>query len=269
MAYKEWGDPDNPDVVVCVHGVTRVSDDFDNFAAELSAHRRVICPDIVGRGRSEWLRDPRHYGIKQYVSDMVTLLGRLEVDQVDWVGTSMGGLMAMELAAMPGNPIRKLVLNDIGPALDMTSLTNIGNYIGQELRFPTFEDAATYIREISVAFGPHTEEQWHKLATNVLRQLDDGQWTRHYDLSLAEPFKQAYFFNVEENEALLWQAYDAITAPTLLLRGSLSGLLTAQTAQEMTRRGPKPDLVEFAGVGHAPTLMNPEQIGVVKDFLLR
>lgn len=268
MAYKEWGDPENPQVLVCVHGVTRVSDDFDNIAAELCQDYRVICPDIVGRGRSDWLRDARHYRVPQYVRDMVTLLEQIEVDSVDWIGTSMGGLMAIELAALPDNPIRKLVLNDIGPTLDAGSLVNIANYIGQELRFPTFEEAKTYIRGISVPFGPHTDEQWHKLATSVLRQLEDGQWTRHYDLALAEPFKHAYFSNVEESEAQLWQAYDAIRCPTLLIRGAQSGLLTAGTAQAMTQRGPKAKFVEFDGVGHAPTLMHANQIAAVKDFLL-
>lgn len=268
MAYKEWGDPANPKVLLCVHGVTRVSDDFDNIAAQLCDEYRVVCPDMVGRGRSDWLRDPQYYGIGQYVKDIVTLLARLDAKTVDWIGTSMGGLIAMELAPLPGNPIRKLVLNDIGPTLDQTSLINIGNYIGQELRFPTFEDAATYIRAISVPFGPHTDAEWHKLASSVLRQLDDGQWTRHYDLTLAESFKQAYFFNVEESEAALWRYYDAIECPTLLLRGAQSGLLTLDTAKEMTERGPRATLIEFEGVGHAPTLMHDDQISVVKEFLL-
>lgn len=268
MAYKEWGDPANPNVLVCVHGVTRISDDFDNIARELCESYRVICPDIVGRGRSDWLSDSRYYTIRQYISDMVVLLARLNVDKVDWVGTSMGALMAMELAAMPNNPIRKLVINDIGPTLDKISLSTIGNYIGQELHFPTFADAETYIRAISISFGPHTEEQWHTLATSVLRQMADGQWTRHYDLSLAEAFKDAYFANAEATENMLWAAYDAITAPTLLLRGGNSGLLTEQTAKAMTERGPKAKLIELPGIGHAPTLMQEDQIAIVKNFLL-
>ncbi len=268
MVYKEWGDPKNPKVLLCVHGVTRVSDDFDNIASELCKEYRVICPDVVGRGRSDWLRDPQHYVISQYVRDMQSLLGTINADMVDWIGTSMGGLMAMELAAQPDSPIRKLVLNDIGPTLDAGSLINIANYIGQELHFPTFADAATYIRAISVPFGPHSDDQWHKLATGVLRQLADGQWTRHYDLALAEPFKHAYFFDVEKSEALLWNAYDAIQCPTLLIRGAQSGLLTSETALEMTQRGPKAKLVEFEGVGHAPTLMHTHQIAAVREFLL-
>jgi len=268
MVYKEWGDPSNAKVLVCVHGVTRVSDDFDNIAAALCDEYRVVCPDIVGRGRSDWLRDPQYYSIPQYISDMVTLLARLDADAVDWIGTSMGGLIAMPLAALPGNPIRKLVLNDVGPALDMTSLKPIADYIGQDLRFPTYDEAAAYVRSIAGAFGPHTDAEWGRLAQSVLRQLDDGQWTRHYDLRLAEPFKNAYFADVIGSETLLWQCYDAITAPTLLLRGAISGLLMPETAQAMRQRGPRAKVVEFEGVGHAPTLMHDDQIAVVKDFLL-
>lgn len=268
MAYKEWGDPANPHVLVCVHGVTRVSDDFDKIAQELCKSYRVICPDIVGRGRSEWLRDPRHYHVPQYISDMVTLLARLDAEYVDWIGTSMGGLMGMGLAAMPGNPIRKLVINDIGPSLDPASLSMIGNYIGQELHFPTFDDAELYIKAISVSFGPHTDAEWRELATSVLRQEKDGQWTRHYDLALAEAFKQVYFTEAAATEAWTWKAYDAITVPTLLLHGLQSGLLKPDTALAMTQRGPKAKLVEFEGVGHAPTLMHADQIAVVKEFLL-
>jgi pimeloyl-ACP methyl ester carboxylesterase len=268
MVYKEWGDPANPNVLVCVHGVTRVSDDFDNIAAAFCDKYRVICPDIVGRGRSDWLRDPMYYVIPQYMNDMMTLLARLNVEKVDWIGTSMGGLIAMPLASLPGNPIRKLVLNDVGPALDMTSLVNIADYIGQDLRWSTYEDAETYIRAISVPFGPHTDAEWHNMAKSVLRQTEDGQWTRHYDIRLAAPFKKAYFDNVEASEALLWQAYDAIKSPTLLIRGAQSGLLMTQTAQAMTDRGPRAKLVEFEGVGHAPTLMHDDQIKVIQDFLL-
>ncbi|RJG01225.1 alpha/beta fold hydrolase [Noviherbaspirillum sedimenti] len=267
MVYKEWGDPANPKVLVCVHGVTRVSDDFDNIAAALCDQYRVICPDIVGRGRSDWLRNPAYYVIPQYVCDMVTLLARLDVETVDWIGTSMGGLIAIPLAALPGNPIRKLVLNDVGPALDMTSLKTIADYIGQDLRFPTYEDAETYIRAISVPFGSHTDAEWHRLAKGVLRQRDDGQWTRHYDLGLADPFKHAYFADVVASEALLWQQYDAITCPTLLLRGAQSGLMRAATADAMRQRGPRAKVAEFEGVGHAPTLMHEDQISIVKDFL--
>ncbi|HEV7619541.1 MAG TPA: alpha/beta hydrolase [Burkholderiaceae bacterium] len=268
MAYKEWGDPDNSNVLVCVHGVTRVSDDFDNMARDLCDRYRVICPDVVGRGRSGWLRDPRHYQLPQYVADMVTLLARLNAGKVDWVGTSMGGLIGIGLASLQDSPIRKLVLNDIGPALNFAALSRIGDYIGQEVRFSTFEQAAEYIRSISAPFGPHTDEQWHKLASDVLRQDKDGQWIRHYDLALAIPFKEGTAESTQRGEAMLWAAYDAIACPTLVIRGAESDLLTPDVAQQLTRRGPKAKLVEFAGVGHAPTFMQADQIAVVKQFLL-
>lgn len=268
MAYKEWGDPDNPKVLVCVHGVTRISDDFDVMAADLCRHYRVVCPDVVGRGRSGRLLDPRNYHVPQYVSDMVTLLARIDAQTVHWFGTSMGGLIGMSLASLPGNPVRKLVLNDVGPALNPVALARIGDYIGQDMRFATFEEGERYIREISRPFGPHTEEEWHKLAADVLRRDQDGQWVRHYDLRLSIPFKAATPESMQKGEAMLWAAYDAISCPTLLVRGAESDLLAHEAAQAMTVRGPKARLVEFPGVGHAPTFMHDDQIAVVKDFLL-
>lgn len=268
MAYKEWGDPRNPKVLVCVHGVTRISDDFDNLARALCDTYRVVCPDIVGRGRSSWLRDPRHYQLPQYVSDCVTLLARLDAQTVHWFGTSMGGLIGMGLASLPDNPVSRLVLNDVGPVLNRLALARIGDYIGQAVRFGTFDEAARYIREISTSFGPHSEAEWRKMATDVLRQDDEGKWTRHYDLALAAPFKSVTEQDAQQAEALLWAAYDAIKCPTLLVRGADSDLLTPDTAAAMTRRGPKAQLVELPGVGHAPTFMHEDQIAVAKSFLL-
>lgn len=272
MAYKEWGDPANPRVLVCVHGVTRVADDFDHLARALCGHYRVVCPDVVGRGRSDRLRDPQHYTVAQYVADMVTLIARVTAgspdESVDWFGTSMGGLMGMMLAALDGTPVRKLVLNDIGPVLDPVALARIGEYIGQDLRFPSFAHGAAFVREVSSSFGPHSDEQWDKLAGDVLRQAPDGSWVRHYDLALAEPFKAITPEVAKAGEAGLWAAYDAIRCPTLLVRGELSDLLSRETAQQMAARGPRPKLVEVPGVGHAPTFMNEDQIAIARDFLI-
>jgi pimeloyl-ACP methyl ester carboxylesterase len=268
MAYKEWGDPRNPDVLVCVHGVTRVSDDFDRLALALCDHYRVVCPDVVGRGRSSWLGDPKHYQLPQYVSDMVTLLARLDVEKADWFGTSMGGLIGMTLAALQNNPIRKLILNDIGPTLNFAAISRISGYIGQESRFPSFEEAENFIRTISASFGPHTDDEWRKIASDVLRQDQHGQWIRHYDLRLAVPFKAETPESTRRAETVLWAAYDAISCPTLLVRGAESDLLTRDVAHQMTRRGPKARLVELPGVGHAPTFMHADQIRIAKEFLL-
>ena len=268
IAYKEWGDPRNPKVLVCVHGVTRVSEDFDNLARSLCDTYRVVCPDIVGRGYSSWLCDPNYYQIPQYVSDIVTLLARLDADTVHWFGTSMGGLIGMGLASLPDNPIGKLILNDVGPTLNPVALTRIGDYIGQAVRFHTFEEAARYIREISVSFGPHTDEEWRKLASDVLRQDKDGQWIRHYDLGLALPFKAMTVESAKQGEAMLWAAYDTIKCPTLVVRGAESDLLSRETAEAMTQRGPKAKLVELPGVGHAPTFFHEDQIAIARSFLL-
>ena len=272
IAYKEWGDPANPRVLVCVHGVTRVADDFDALARDLSDTYRVVCPDVAGRGRSDRLRDPQLYAVPQYVADMVTLIARVTANnedaQVDWFGTSMGGLIGMVLASLPGTPIAKLVLNDIGPVLDGGALRRIADYIGQDLHFPDFASGARFVRDVSTSFGPHSDDEWHKLAADVLRQAPNGEWVRHYDLALAEPFKAVSAERAELDQAALWRAFDAIRCPTLLVRGELSDLLSHATAQEMTTRGPRPRLVEIPGVGHAPTFVHADQIALARAFLL-
>jgi len=272
MSYKEWGDADNPRVLVCVHGVTRVADDFDSMAQALAGDYRVIAPDIVGRGRSDWLKNPQLYRIPQYVSDIVTLLARVlpegERQSVDWFGTSMGGLIGLGLASLPDNPIRKLILNDIGPVLAPMALQRIGDYIGQDLRFDSFDAGAKFIRDVSLTFGQHTEAEWHKLASDVLRQDKDGKWVRHYDMGLALPFRSATPESAEADEAMLWAAYDAVKCPTLLIRGAESDLLSRETAALMTQRGPKATLVEIPNVGHAPTFIHDDQIAIAKQFLL-
>lgn len=271
IAYKEWGDPQNERVLVCVHGVTRVADDFDALAAALCDEYRVVCPDVAGRGRSERLRDPQLYALPQYVADMVTLVARVTAggpDKVDWFGTSMGGLIGMALASLPGTPVTKLVLNDIGPTLDAAAMARIADYIGQDLRFPDYETGARFVREVSSSFGPHSDEQWNKLAGDVLRQEPGGAWVRHYDLAVADGFKAMSIDRADHDQAALWRAYDAIACPTLLVRGELSDLLSNETAQAMTVRGPRPQLVEIPGVGHAPTFVHADQIAIARAFLL-
>lgn len=268
MAYKEWGDPKNANVLVCVHGLTRVSDDFDALAIAMSDHYRVICPDVVGRGRSNWLKDPQFYVVPQYVSDMVTLVARLDVPQVDWFGTSMGALIGMGLASLPETPVRRMLMNDVGPALNFDALKRIGNYIGNDARFASYDEARAFVRAISTPFGPHSEAEWDKLARDVLRQDADGRWRRHYDPALALAFRTLTVENAKQGEAALWAAYDAIRCPMLLVRGAESDLLTRDTAQQMTTRGPRARLVELPGVGHAPTFMHDEQIALARDFFL-
>lgn len=272
VAYKEWGDADNPKVLVCVHGVTRVGDDFDHLARALCHEYRVVCPDIVGRGRSGRLRDPAYYTVPQYVADMVTLVARVtaraDTGDVAWFGTSMGGLIGMALAALDDSPVKRLVLNDIGPVLDGAALQRIGDYIGQDVRFPSFAAGADFVKAVSASFGPHSDDEWRKLAADVLRQGGDGQWERHYDLNLAQPFRAITPERAAQDEAALWAAWDAIRCPTLLVRGEHSDLLSRETAQQMTQRGPRPRLVEIPGVGHAPTFVHDDQIAIARAFLI-
>lgn len=263
MAYTEWGDPANPKVLVCVHGLTRNARDFDHLANAMKGEYRVICPDVAGRGRSDWLKDPSEYGFPQYLADMVTLIARLDVETIHWVGTSMGGLIGMMLAAKPGSPISRLVLNDVGPLITGASLKRIASYVGQTTSFANFREAEAHIRETCAPFGELSARQWHLLTLHSVRAGADRLWLR-YDPAIAEPFRKA-FVGVDVN---LWPIYDDVRCPTLVVRGAESDLLTHQTAEEMTRRGPKAGLVEIPGVGHAPMFLGDDQVAPVRAFLL-
>lgn len=268
MGYWEWGDPANRRVLVCVHGLSRQGRDFDTLARDLCDRWRVVCPDVVGRGQSDWLADPMGYQIPAYVADMVTLLARLDAEVVDWVGTSMGGLIGLGVASLPGSPVRRLVLNDVGPRIEATALARIGTYLGLPVRWSSVDEAAAALAAISQGFGPHTREQWLALTTAQLRRDPQGAWVPHYDPSIALPFRAVTPEMAAAGEAALWHAYDRLQCPTLLLRGADSDLLTVETAREMTARGPRARLHEFSGVGHAPTLVQPDQREVVRRFLL-
>lgn len=264
MAYMEWGERDNPRVLVCVHGLTRNGRDFDELAHAMSTHYRVVCPDVVGRGLSSHLRDPAYYAIPQYVSDMVTLIARLNVSSVHWVGTSMGGLIGMALAAQENSPIHKLVLNDVGPVITLESLKRIAEYVGTDPSWATVDEAEAYVRAVSASFGRLTDEQWRYLTATSIAQRPDGRWGFRYDPRIAEPFKASF----ADKDIDLWPFYDRITCPTLAIRGAESDLLTREVWQQMAVRGPQAKLAEIAGVGHAPMFQSEDQISIVRDFLL-
>jgi pimeloyl-ACP methyl ester carboxylesterase len=267
LGYREWGDPNNPKVLVCVHGLTRNSEDFNTLAQELAGQFRVVAPDMPGRGRSDWLIDPSLYAVPTYVTACVALIARLNPGSLDWLGTSMGGLIGMAYASLPGNPIKRLILNDVGPSLSFPALERIGQYVGKPLKFMSREEGRAYIRSISEPFGPHSEVQWKALADSVL--VEQGtHWTTHYDPNIAHAFKNLSAENTQLHEAALWAAYDNIHADTLVIRGEHSDLLSRQTAQAMSQRGPKPRVIEVAEVGHAPTFMQSDQIQIVRDFLI-
>lgn len=270
MAYVEWGDPANPRVLVCVHGLTRCGRDFDMLAEALSDRYRVVCPDVVGRGRSDWLRDPQHYAIPQYVQDMVALLARLDVAQVDWLGTSMGGMIGMALAAQPSadpGPIRKLILNDVGPVIAAGALARIGEYLATPPNFASPDEAERYIRTIAAPFGKLTDVQWRHLTTHVIKSGPAGRFQLRYDPGIAAPFAVAAAGQGEGKDIELWPLYDAISCPTLAIRGELSDLLSRETLAAMAQRGPGAATVEVPGVGHAPMFMDAAQIALVRDFL--
>ena len=270
MAYWEWGDPANRRVLVCVHGLSRQGRDFDTLAQALCADYRVVCPDVVGRGQSDWLADPTGYQLPAYVGDMVTLLARLDATSVHWVGTSMGGLIGLGLAALPKSPIERLVLNDVGPTIEADAIARIGTYLGAPMRWNSLDEAADYLWSISQGFGPHTRDEWLALTRPMLKQdvVDDkAGFKPHYDPAIAVPFRAITPEAATSGEAALWFMYDTIRIPTLLLRGAQSDLLTHETAQAMTQRGPKARLVEFDGVGHAPMLNAPGQVAAVREFL--
>lgn len=288
MAYYDWGDPDNPDVVLCVHGLTRTGRDFDLLAEHLSKRYRVICPDVVGRGLSDWLAQPMHYAVPQYAADMVTLIAQLQPRSLRWVGTSMGGLIALTYAAMvaqgkdPGRklpparqsmtideaivPIDRLVLNDVGPRIEAPSLSRIGQYLAEPISFETFEEAVAYIKQTSASFGPHSDAQWQMLTRHYFVP-SNGRWVKHYDPAIAMAFAGVTQDLITQGEMLLWQAYHCVQAPTLIMHGQESDLLTADTVNAMLAANTQARAHTVKGVGHAPSLIVQDQIEVVSEFL--
>lgn len=298
MAYWQWGDPLSANVVVCVHGLTRQGRDFDLLAQSLvdsaQGDLRVVCPDIVGRGQSDWLADPVGYQVPLYAADVLSLLNQLHAEsamaRLDYVGTSMGGLIGLVLAGykeMPlPSPVRRLVLNDVGPTLDPAAVQRIGNYVGQAGHFASVRAAADAMWAISTGFGPHTPAEWLALSEPMVvaaseRSADGARkaaipteaqpqpsFLLHYDPAIGVPLRAITPEAAAQGEAIMWSLYDAITADTLLVRGASSDLLSSRTAQAMGERGPKARLIEFEGVGHAPTFVPAAQCAVVTSFLL-
>lgn len=273
MAYWEWGDPGNPRVLVCVHGLARQGRDFDTLAQALQSGWRIVCPDIVGRGASDWLADPMGYALPTYVADMVTLLARLDVEQVDWIGTSMGGLIGLGVAALAtadgATPIRRLVLNDVGPTVEPAAIARIAAYLGEGMQFDDLDSGTAYLREISAGFGVRSAQRWAALCRPMFKPDPErpGGVRLHYDPRIAEPVRAMTPEAARLGEAVLWAIYDRLRCPTLLLRGGDSDLLSESTATSMTQRGPRARLHVVEGVGHAPMLTEPDQIDVVREFL--
>jgi pimeloyl-ACP methyl ester carboxylesterase len=261
VVYYEWGAGDNPDVVVCVHALGRNGRDFDVLGEALAPTHRVLAIDMPGRGASEWLRDPMDYVTPIYLGTLTALIAASGVDEVAWVGTSMGALLGMAAAAQPGTPVRRLVMSDAGPVIEPSALARIAEYFGTDPSFATYEELEAYIRTISAPFGPLTDAQWAHVARTNARQRADGTWSVGYDPAIAVPFR------AQPAGVDLWPLWDAIRCPTLVLRGEHSDLLSRATASTMAERGPRARVVEVPGVGHAPMLLARDQVDIVVDFL--
>ena len=284
MAYWRWGDAHARHVVVCVHGLTRQGRDFDRLAQGLLAQSpeplQIICPDVVGRGRSDWFGDPTLYQVPQYAADLLAMLGQIQqqlgpdqpMQTLDWVGTSMGGLIGMVLAGQPGLPlpcpIRRIVLNDVGPAITWASVQRMQGFVGQFGQYRDLDEAAAALWTLSQGFGPVQPEVWREMSAHMTRPGTNGQLTLHYDPSIGVSVRALTAEATAAGEAALWALYDQIKANTLLIRGQDSDLLTPKTAEEMSQRGPRALLETWPGCGHAPTLTTQDQIAVVTRFLL-
>lgn len=264
IAYAQWGSAHNKNVLICVHGLTRNGRDFDFVSGAMADQYRVICPDLPGRGHSHWLPVLTDYHPPTYLTDMAALIARSGAEQIDWIGTSLGGQLGMMLAAQPNSPIRKLVLNDIGAFIPKQALERIFGYVGKDPMFSNVKAVEAYLREVHAPFGPLTDNQWRHLAEHSARRdVQAEAWRLHYDPGLVEPFDEGVSEDVN-----LWAVWESISCPTLILRGAESDILLHETAEEMLTRGPVAELIEFPGIGHAPMLMDPNQIRVLREWML-
>ena len=265
MAYHAWGNPNNPKVLVCVHGLTRRGSDFKTLAEAMSADYYVVCPDVVGRGDSDRLKSPMLYAVPQYVADMASLIKQLGVSQVDWFGTSMGGLIGMVYASMPKNPICRMLINDVGPRIEPEAIKRLGSYVGQPFAFNNRADALMRLNEICASFGSHTPEEWEIYNGPMLVQKD-GLWVMHYDPDISVPFASVNPIMAKAGEMAMWHAFKQIHIPMLIIRGGESDLLSAKTVAEMCKVNPYIRSIEIPGVGHAPAFVKPEQVALAKEF---
>jgi pimeloyl-ACP methyl ester carboxylesterase len=257
-----WGEPSRPALVMW-HGLARTGRDFDEAAAALGGDYFVICPDTLGRGLSSWARDAgSDYSFAAYGEHAGAILDHFGIRSLRWIGTSMGGLIGVTLAAgrLRGR-ISHLVVNDIGPAVPQAAADRIAEYVGNPPAFDTVGELEAWYRRAYAPFGDNSDEFWRRMADTGVRRRDDARVTVHYDPRIATQF------TVNKADLDCWPAWDAVTARTLLLRGADSDVLPAATARQMCRRGPEPRLVEYRGVGHAPTLASKAEIAELAAFL--
>ena len=280
VAYTEWGEFDSLEsTVICVHGLTRNGRDFDALANYLSAHgHHVFCPDIIGRGDSSWLRDSNNYNFERYISDLNVLISRTEAKQVDWIGTSMGGIIGLMMAALPNTPIRRLILNDVGPQVPLHSLWEMAKYVGKEPEFTSKEQAKAHYKTIYAEFGNLTEHQWEEFTENSIHEQSPGLFISKYDPNIHEfkfkwnavkdffyhPHKalEGVFFDID-----LWSYWQKLTCPVYAIRGSRSTLLLPEHLQKMQRSDSLLEVYEVADAGHAPALLEVEHHEKIHSWL--
>ncbi len=266
IAYQEWGNPKNEKVLICVHGLTRNSQDFDDLAQVLKQDYRVICPDIVGRGKSDYLINPNYYGIPLYVADLLTLINHLQLTSIDWLGTSMGGLIGMSIACIENTPIKRLILNDVGAYIPATAIQRIGEYLCQKQPiFDNFQQVKEYVKKVYSSFGNLTENQWEKLAKYSVELSDHNQYKLNYDPAISTAFqglKSGEFQPID-----LWQIWDLIHCPVLLLHGENSDLLLSETITKMQENHDNLEVKHLKNCGHAPALMSLDQINLIQTWL--
>ena len=265
MAYHAWGNPNNPKVLICVHGLTRRGSDFKTLAQAMCKDYYVVCPDVVGRGDSDRLTNPMQYAVPQYVADMAELVKKLGVNQVDWFGTSMGGLIGMVYASMPNSPIRRMLINDVGPRIEPDAIKRLGSYVGQPFSFANRADALSRLNQICATFGEHTPQEWEIYNGPMLVQRE-GMWIMHYDPNISVPFASVNPIMAKAGEMAMWHAFKQIHIPMLIVRGGDSDLLSAATVAEMCKVNPYARSIEIPHVGHAPAFVKAEQIALAKEF---
>lgn len=270
ISYSSWGDEDSQHCVLAVHGLTRNGQDFDQLAKRLAQKgMRVICPDMAGRHRSQKLKNPKDYGMPQYILDINQVLehAKLKTETIDWVGTSMGGLIAMSyliMGDMAAWKVRRLVLNDVGPFLEGKALKRIAIYVAQDTNFPDYQSAYNHTKEVYANFGIRNQQDWDDFIAISLMQNSDGSYSRSFDANIA-----VNFANLSEEDVNLWEIWQKIERPTLLLRGAESDLLSAETAKKMIETSSQVQLVTLANCGHAPPLLYDDQIQPIIDFLTK
>ncbi len=263
IAYRDWGDSSDPNKLFCMHGVTRNCRDFDYLAASMCNDYNVICIDTIGRGQSGYYNDVANYNMQNAMMAASNVIAATSPTNINLLGTSMGGLISMSIASQKDSPVRKLILNDVGPFVPMGLNRAISEHEkSKPMYFATKEEAIKFHKTHALSFGPMNEAQLEMFTMNGLRRLEDGGYGYDYDEKI-----QSRIASYADGDFDVWHIWDRIKCPVLVLRGVTSKALLPEVAQEMTQRGPKAELVEIAETGHAPHLMNDEQVGIIRDWL--